>query len=94
MKRINTILVCLFMTIGSFSFGQDKLDFKEVLKQAEDGNDFAQYALSIMYFTGDGVSKDYNKAFYWWQKSVEKGYAPSQYSLGVNYFILRDKKIL
>lgn len=45
------------------------------------------YKLGLMYFTGDGVKLDYNKAFYWMNKAATGGYAGSdcRYYLGRMY---------
>ncbi len=46
----------------------------------------AQHCLANCYYYGKGgVSKDYYKAFYWWNKAAQRNYAPAQYQLGICY---------
>ena len=44
-----------------------------------------QATVAVLYHTGQGVNKDYKKAFYWYKKAAEKGNAQSQANLGVMY---------
>jgi len=39
----------------------------------------------VLYHTGQGVKKDYQKAFYWYKKAAEQGNPTSQANLGVMY---------
>jgi len=41
----------------------------------------AQFYLGEMYFSGNGVNKDYTKAAKWLRKAAEKGYVLAQYEL-------------
>lgn len=41
-----------------------------------------QCNLAHRYENGDGVPKDAEKAFYWYRKAAEQGYAEAQYKLG------------
>ena len=54
-------------------------------KSAEQGNPSAQYNLGVMYYTGQGTSKNYVEAFKWYKKSAQNGFAPAQKQLGVFY---------
>ena len=40
---------------------------------AQRGDAIAQSHLGLMYFNGDGVDKDFNKASYWYEKSATSG---------------------
>ena len=55
-------------------------------KSAEEGDVDAQYALGVMYFSGDGVRQDYVKAREWYEKAAAQGDASSHVVLGVMYF--------
>ena len=44
-----------------------------------------QFNLGLMYSEGQGVKQDYFKAFEWWQKAADQGYASAQFNLGVMY---------
>jgi hypothetical protein len=48
---------------------------------AEKGVAEAQYKLGNCYFNGEGVTKDYEKAVYWWTKAAEQKYAEAQYNI-------------
>ena len=61
----------LFVTLGSIS--------------AEQGDAEAQYNLGLMYYSGDDVPQDYEKAFELFTKSAEQGHAEAQYNLGRMY---------
>ena len=41
--------------------------------------------LGVMYRNGQGATHDYKKAFEWYTKSAEQGYAIGQCNLGVMY---------
>ncbi len=62
-----------------------KKESKNLIKAAEQGDEVAQYNLGVMYYLGDGIKQDYEKAFYWFQKAAEQNYAPAQYNLSVMY---------
>ena len=38
-----------------------------------------------MYYRGDGVPQDYEKAIEWYTKSAKQGYTKAQFNLGVMY---------
>ncbi|MCW8914516.1 MAG: sel1 repeat family protein [Magnetovibrio sp.] len=57
--------------------------FKETLPVAESGNADAQYAISVMYETGDGTSKNKREAVKWLLKASDQGHAESRYKLGM-----------
>lgn len=59
--------------------------FDELLILAEQGDAQRQLELGDMYHGGKGVSKDNEKAVYWYIKSAEQGYAEAQYVLGHVY---------
>lgn len=52
---------------------------------AEDGDHWAQYYLGRSYRKGEGVTKDYRKAFFWFKKSAEKNNLKALNELGVMY---------
>ena len=45
----------------------------------------AQFNLGLMYANGEGVAKDYAKAFKWYRRSAEQGNAKAQGNLGSMY---------
>ena len=38
-----------------------------------------------MYYHGEGIDQDYEKAFYWYSKSASQGEAIAQYEVGQMY---------
>ena len=62
-----------------------RLDIAELEMRAETGDPAAEYALGMMYETGDGVAIDSSRARQWIRKSADQGYAPAQYELGRFY---------
>lgn len=66
---------------------QDETDeVSTYLTKAKNGDVDAQYKLASMYSRGrDGLSKDKDKAFFWYTKAAESGHALAQYSLAWAY---------
>ena len=52
---------------------------------AEKGNKWAMSNIGTMYYTGNGVQRDYTEAVTWYMKAAEKGNHKAQNSLGVCY---------
>tara|TARA_B100000029_G_C17485813_1_gene927205 strand:- start:5 stop:547 length:543 start_codon:yes stop_codon:yes gene_type:complete len=71
----------------------DKGDYATAAKRyslaAEQGYDYAQYFLGLMYYEGKGVSRDYSAAFKWHSLAAEQGFALAQHKLGVMYVLGR-----
>lgn len=57
-----------------------------VKQTAADGDAGAQAILGAMYYSGEGVPKDYRDALYWFRKAAEQGEATAQYNLGYMYY--------
>ena len=51
-------------------------------KAAESGNAEAQFCLGYLYETGTGVKKNDSKAFEWYKKAANQGYADAQNNAG------------
>jgi TPR repeat protein len=54
---------------------------------AEAGNPRAQFALAIMYDTGDGVLQDFPTALVWFRRAAEGGYDVAEAKLGLMYLV-------
>ena len=67
----------------------DSGDFKAALAEwvplAEQGDADAQSLLGDMYIDGEGVLKNYKKAFKWFTLAAEQGHADAQHNLGYMY---------
>ena len=44
------------------------------------------FKLGVMYAEGQGVTKDYKKALYWFEKSAKQGFVKAQNNLGQMYY--------
>ncbi len=64
--------------------------FPDILRFAEEGDSDFWHRAGYCYDCGKGVTKDVDKAMYWYTKSAERGDKFSQYNLGQCYFY--DKK--
>lgn len=60
--------------------------FKLLQKDAETGNSSAQYELSIMYASGEGVEKNEAKSTEWCQKAAAAGHPDAIIDLGFKYY--------
>lgn len=58
----------------------------EIKKKAEEGFAKPQYALGTMYYRGENVKQDYEKAFKWFSKAAEQGETNAQCHLGDMYY--------
>ena len=71
-------------TVYNWSFGKA---FPSLLYHAEhDPDGKVTYLTGYCYYGGHGTKQDYEKAFYWYQKSAELGYADGQKNLGDCYY--------
>lgn len=52
---------------------------------AEGGDAGAQYVLGMMYYDGNGVSRDYEMAAYWLSEAAEQRHPQAAYNLGRMY---------
>jgi hypothetical protein len=68
----------------------DEGDFDTAIRlfteSAEAGLEIAQYNLGVLYYSGTGVTQDYEQAFKWTQMAAEQGHTNSQYNLGTLYY--------
>ena len=46
----------------------------------------AQFKLGIMYYDGEGVTRDYQQAFTWFKRAADQGHADAQALLGMLYY--------
>ena len=61
------------------------MNIQQLIIDAEVGDLKAQWDLSNMYYEGDGVTQDHEKAFYWTSKAALQGHITSQFNLGFLY---------
>lgn len=60
-------------------------EFSAALKKSEAGDADSQYAVGRMLTTGEGVTKDLNKAIHWYQKAAQQGNTKAMVQLGRAY---------
>jgi len=63
----------------------DRDTFEKLLKQAKQGDKTAQFYLANFYAGGKGVERDFDQAFYWFQKAAEQGVCQAQLLVGLSY---------
>ena len=61
-------------------------DLELCRKAANEGDADAQYNLGVMYYNGEYVDKDLDKASKWIREAAEQGNVHAQYALGVMHF--------
>lgn len=60
-------------------------NFKQMLKQAQDGDFYIQNKIGDMYRVGTYVAQDYEEALYWYERAANGGYVPAQTNLAQMY---------
>ena len=61
-------------------------ELADLRARAEAGEAQAQFALGLMYGTGEGVPQDAAEAVRWYRLAAEQGNAAAQLALGARYF--------
>jgi TPR repeat protein len=74
-----------FLTYQKKKKEQLNTNITEQEKLAEGGDKTSQAFLGYAYLTGDGATKNYDRAFYWNKKLAESGYGGAMYLLGYQY---------
>lgn len=62
-----------------------EIELQQLIHKAEAGDIRAQLKLGNIYSVGTDVSKDDEKAAFWYQKAAEQGDAEAQYQMGMAY---------
>jgi TPR repeat protein len=75
----------LLLSVLAFASGAANWAEQEYLATAQKEDSEAQYNLGVCYKRGNGVTKDYEKAVYWFRKSAASGNAKAQWELGYAY---------
>ena len=96
----NSLLLAIlyFPCISSFaattpfddaSAAYERGDYVQAMKLfrqlAENGHQWAQRRVALMYAEGKGVPQDYQEAVKWYRLAAGQGNVPAQYSLGLAY---------
>ena len=87
-----TMLVQTAVLAGPFEDGKAafaRQDYKTALKiwqpLAEKGNAEAQVNLGMMYYEGDGITKNETESLKWFRKAADQGNADAQHTVGLMY---------
>src|SRR5208283_2747356 len=71
--------------IKAYQGGDYKTALSLLSMAAVQGNAAAQTNIGLMYYKGQGVSKDYEQAARWYEMAADQGYAAAQFNLGYMY---------
>ena len=69
-------------------------EFKDTLKAAKQGDINAQFDIGFAYYAGRIISKDYEKADYWYKKAADKGHEDAQWHLDLLHREIEQLEIL
>jgi TPR repeat protein len=93
-KLIAVLALCLAGQVWAFdmagwSKASDAKDYETAFAIAKagavGGDEIAQAITAQHYANGEGVTKDFKQAVYWYTKAAEQGDELSQYNLGLMY---------
>ena len=56
-----------------------------LVKKAKNGDAKAQYALAVVFDTGEELEEDDTKAVAWYRRAAEQGHMHAQHNLGISY---------
>ena len=79
-----TIKILFNATIDKLSSG--KCEINKSLLFSELGNHSEQFLLGLIFYEGEIMEENHEKAFYWINKSADWGYSNAQFYLGMMYF--------
>ena len=83
MKRI-TLLAFFLISFESRAVN-DKDDFVYDLSLATQGVSVSQYNTGVNYSIGRGITKDLEKAIYWYQRASEQGHTKAPFNIAIFY---------
>ncbi len=63
-----------------------KLNFKQTLAKANCGDPVSQMNLGVCFLTGFNVERNYNTAYYWFNKAASQNFPQALYNMGVLYY--------
>jgi len=83
--------ISIFLGVDPQKFRQEyenfaNTDFKHNEKWAKWGYVKNQFNVGLFYSNGEGVTKDFTYAAFWYRKAAEQGHAGAQYCLGLCYY--------
>jgi len=89
---ISLLFVTVSLLANNYNKGVDAYksgQYAEALKlwepYAKEGNVKAQYQVGKLYYDGNGVTKNYRKALYWYVQASNQEYAKAYAQIGLMY---------
>ena len=82
----------LSVAIDAYERGNYQLAFEHFSNLADQNVPEAQYNLAFMYFGGDGIEQNDEKAAYWFKQAAQAGHAAAQDTLAYMYLNGRGLK--
>ena len=79
-----TLLQCLIISFGLLAVNEND-DFVYDLSLATQGISVSQYNTGVNYSIGRGISKDLEKAVYWYQRAHEQGHSKAPFNIAIIY---------
>lgn len=59
--------------------------YEKLNSNIENIDEWSSYMIASLYYSGEGVEKNYNEAYKWFSKSALFGYSGAQYDIGYLY---------
>jgi len=78
---MNRLVSLLLLLVSMFLLTGETMTLDELMTRADNGSNKAQFHLGIMYYDGNMVPQNSEKAFNWYIKSAEQGFALAQFTL-------------
>ena len=82
-------IIILFFTISLYA---KDTKFQKYYTQSLDGNITATFKVGLAYYKGDGVKRDLNKAYYYFDVARSYGDIKATFNIGLLYFNKKFKK--
>ena len=83
--RVIVSLLIVFLVSGIQSVAAENAVISKLQGRATAGDANAQFELAEIYYKGNGVMKNYDTAFVWFEKAANQGHAESQHQMGHIY---------
>ena len=79
------ILLCILFNFSNLFSVDEKDDFVYDLSLATQGVSVSQYNTGVNYSIGRGITKDLEKAIYWYQRASEQGHSKAPFNIAIFY---------
>jgi hypothetical protein len=85
-EQTDFVVFCFLCVLGKASIPENVLELKRLQNEAENGDAAACYKLGLVYETAEDVTRDYEKAAFWFQRAASKGHLDAQNRLALCYY--------